>query len=155
MPKGSKAKTKLARNEFLVALFILALSGLGFFYSMREYAPQITVDGNTFTVQVSDEQAERRQGLSGQAALENDEGMIFIFPENGRHGFWMKDMNFSIDIIWIDENFRVVHLEEMISPSTYPDSFVPSVDARYVLEIYTGQAQAQGIGLGDEVVFEL
>ena len=155
MPKGSKAKTKLARNELLVAFFILVLSGVGFVYSQRAEASTVTVDGQEFKVQVADDLAERRLGLSGQSALENDEGMIFIFEESGMHGFWMKDMNFSIDIIWIDENFRVVHIEDMISPSTFPESFVPSVDARYVLEVYTGQAAAQGIDLGDEVVFDL
>lgn len=155
MPKGSKAKTKLARNELLVALFILVLSGVGLFFSTRSDVPTVNVDGNIFKVQVADDPAERRQGLSGQPALENDEGMIFIFEENGKHGFWMKDMNFSIDIIWIDQNFRVVHIEEMVSPSTFPESFIPSVDARYVLEVYTGQAAAQGINLGDEVQFNI
>ena len=89
--------------------------------------------------------------MSGQDALKKDEAMLFIFDEPGMHGFWMKDMRFSIDIIWIDENLRVVHLEENVSPSSYPESFIPSVDAKYVLEIYTGQAAAQGIGLGDAV----
>lgn len=151
MPKGSKAKTKLGRSELIVAALLLILSIGGLVFSTRTEGPTVVVDGNTFKVQVSDDISERRLGLSGQDALANDEGMIFIFDESDMHGFWMKDMKFSIDIIWIDENLRVVHIEEGVSPSTYPESFVPSVDARYVLEVYTGQAAAQGIGLGDAV----
>lgn len=151
MPKGSKAKIRLARNEIIVAVTILLLSLGGLVYSNQSHGPVVIVDGQEFKAQVSDDPAERRQGLSGQDALENDEAMIFIFDEPGMHGFWMKDMKFSIDIIWIDENLRVVHIEENVSPSTYPESYFPSVDAKYVLEIYTGQAAAQGIGLGDGV----
>ena len=155
MPRGNKAKTRLARNEILVAVGIILLSIGGLIYSTRDSGPTVTVDGNVFKVQVSDDADERRQGLSGQDALDNDEGMIFVFDRPGMHGFWMKDMKFSIDIIWIDENLRVVHLEEAVSPSTFPESFVPSVDALYVLEIYTGQAAAQGIDLGDAVVLDI
>ncbi len=155
MPKGSKAKTKSARNEYVIAGVVLVLSIAGLIYSTRTQQPSVIVDGNTFEVQVADSLAERRLGLSGQDALENDEGMIFVFDENGQHNFWMKEMNFSIDIIWIDENLRVVHIEEMVSPSTYPESFAPNVEARYVLEVYTGQAEAQGIDLGDEVVLDV
>ena len=151
MPSGNKAKTRLARKELLIAGVVLILSLGGLLYANREEQPTVVVDGREFVVQVADSSDERRLGLSGQDALNNDEAMLFIFDEPGMHGFWMKDMRFSIDIIWIDENLRVVHLEENVSPSSYPESFIPSVDAKYVLEIYTGQAAAQGIGLGDAV----
>ncbi len=153
MPKGSKAKTKLGRNELIIALVVLTLSLVGLFISLRSQPPTVEVNGHTFKVQVADTSSARRTGLSGQEALDEDEGMIFIFFENDIHSFWMKDMLFSIDIIWIDENYRVVHIEENVSPSTYPESFAPTVESRYVLEVYTGQVEAKDISLGDEVIF--
>lgn len=152
MPSANKAKTRLARNEIIVASIIFLLSVGGLYYSTRSQPPIVFVGDNEFRVQIADEPDERRLGLSGQPALANDEGMLFIFDEPDFHGIWMKNMNFSIDILWIDENQRVVHIEEQISPSTYPDeTFTPSVEAKYVLEIYTGQVDAQDINLGDAV----
>lgn len=155
MPKGSKAKTKLGRSELAIALTILTLSIAGLVFSTHSQSPIVIIDEARFEVQLADTVAERRQGLSGQDALENDEGMLFVFEEKGKHGFWMKDMKFSIDIIWIDENLTVIHLEEGVSPDTFPESFAPSVDAHYVLEVYTGQAEAQGIDLGDRVTLDI
>ena len=67
----------------------------------------------------------------------------------------MKDMDFSIDIIWLDRDRRVVHIEKNVSPNTYPDVFRSNVAAKYVLEVYSGQAGARGIGLGDQAEFDL
>lgn len=155
MPKGNKAKIRLARNELIVAGILLVLSLVGLYLSNISHTSVVDVGGNSFSVQVADDASERRLGLSGQDALENDEGMLFIFNEPDRYGFWMKDMNFSIDIIWIDENLRVVQIEEEVSPSTYPERFIPNIEALYVLEIYTGQSEAQGIKLGDQVKLNL
>ena len=155
MPKGSKAKTKLARSEIAAAIIVLVLSVGGLIYSQRGDSPSVSVGDRSFDVQVVDDPAERAKGLSGQSALDNDEGMLFIMERPDRHGIWMKDMLFSIDILWIDENFRVVHIEEMVSPNTYPETFRPNVDSLYVLEVYTGQVAAQGLRLGDEVIFDI
>lgn len=108
MPSASKAKTKLARSELFLVSIILVASFLVFIYATAVPRQSVTVDGQTFAVSVADTPSERSLGLSGKSALENDEGMLFVFRENGRYGFWMKDMKFSIDIVWIDENRRIV-----------------------------------------------
>ena len=152
MPKGNKAKTRLGRNELIASVLVLVASLGGLYFSSRDtFVPTATINQHEFRLQIADDSAERKLGLSGQDALDNDEAMLFIYSTSDMYGIWMKDMKFSIDIIWMDENQRVVHIEENISPSTYPESFIPSVDARYVLEVYTGQVEAKGIGLGDEV----
>ena len=97
-----------------------------------------SVDGRTYAFEVRRTPEERAQGLSGRSGLADNEGMLFIFDYDARHGFWMKDMLFALDIIWLDADMNVVHAETDVSPDTYPRSFVPTVPARYVLEINAG-----------------
>lgn len=87
-------------------------------------------------VTVADEYDERIKGLSGTPVLGDLEGKLFIFDENGRHGIWMKDMLIPIDILWIDHNLQVIHIEENVLPSSYPSmTYYPKTDARFVLEM--------------------
>ena len=95
----------------------------------------------------------RTQGLSGHPGLGVSEGMLFIFPEEARHSFWMKDMLFSIDIIWISSEGRVVAIEKHASPDSFPRSFTPNTPAQYVLEVAAGFSDAHGISEGDRVEF--
>ncbi|MDO8575927.1 MAG: DUF192 domain-containing protein, partial [bacterium] len=83
--------------------------------------------------------------------LAADEGMLFVSPEDGGHAFWMKDMLFPIDILWISADGRVVYMAENVSPDTYPQSFRPDAPARYVLELPAGYAGAHGVSVGDVV----
>jgi len=68
-----------------------------------------------------------------------------VFEEPGRYPFWMRDMHFSIDIIWLDNQFKVIHVEREVAPETYPELFAPTQDALYVLEIREGVAEELGI----------
>ncbi|NDE68348.1 DUF192 domain-containing protein, partial [bacterium] len=62
------------------------------------------------------------------------------FDTSAKYGFWMKDMLFSIDMIWLDENFKVITVAEDISPNSFPQVFYPAQPARYVLEVASGVA---------------
>lgn len=115
--------------------------------------PIVRIGGRDVRVLLADTPAKRTQGLSGRSGLGENEGMLFIFPEEGMYGFWMKDMNFSIDIIWIDSDGKVVHIAKSASPDSYPTSFSPPKPARYVLEVRAGFAEQYGVGEGDAVAF--
>ena len=80
--------------------------------------------------------------------------MLFVFAEADRYGFWMKDMLFSIDMFWLDDKGQVVHLEEDVSPETYPDVFYPMVPARFVLETNAGFALEHSITIGTPLVLK-
>lgn len=106
--------------------------------------------------EVADTPASRALGLSGRAGLANDEGMLFVFDYPGKYGFWMKDMLFSIDMVWIAEDGTVVHIERDATPESYfnhtpPQTFVNTPDAKYVLELAAGQADMFGLYLGTKV----
>lgn len=93
----------------------------------------------------------RKDGLSNREPLLENEGMLFVFEEMGDHGIWMKDMKFSIDIIWLNEYGEVVDFEEHVSPDTYPEVFSPSQKSKYVLETHAGFVKKEGIKLGDKI----
>lgn len=95
--------------------------------------------------------SEKARGLGGREELPADEGMFFVFDKSGKHGFWMKDMFFPIDIIWLDENFKIVHVEEKVSPATYPKIFYPETNASYVLEVNSGTVEKSGISVGQQM----
>lgn len=80
-----------------------------------------------------------QKGLGDRPALEGADGMLFIFPNQGKHSIWMKDMHFAIDIYWLDENFTIVDQKRDVHPDTYPTTFVPKQPAAYVLEMVAGR----------------
>lgn len=95
----------------------------------------------------------RTKGLGGIKSLPASEGMLFVFAGQRTRCFWMKDMNFPLDIIWLNQSKRVVHIEQNVSPNTYPHQFCPSEPAGYVLELNAGQAQSAGILKGQTLTF--
>lgn len=109
------------------------------------YLGEVAID-----VTVADEYDERVQGLSGVEKLKDFEGKLFIFNADAKHGIWMKDMLMPLDIIWIDKNLKVIHIEENVSPDTYPTQiFAPQSDARFVLEMNAHFASSVRIEVGD------
>jgi uncharacterized membrane protein (UPF0127 family) len=95
----------------------------------------------------------RDKGLSGHEPLKSGEGMIFIFPTADTYEFWMKDMKFSLDFIWIDANKKIIAVTESISPDTYPQTFKAPAPVQFVLEIPAGSAKKLGLKPGVKVSF--
>lgn len=87
----------------------------------------------------------REKGLGGRESLPDDYGMLFVFPEYGYYGIWMKDMLVPIDIFWLDADGHVVSIKQDVATSTYPNVFYPSAPARYVLETSAGFAEEHGV----------
>ncbi len=102
---------------------------------------------------IADDVAERKQGLSGRAGLGEDEGMLFVFQDDGAHGFWMNEMLISVDMIWLDSDKRVVFIIENASPESYPKTFKPSTSSRYVLEVPAGWAKRHNVATGTVASF--
>jgi uncharacterized membrane protein (UPF0127 family) len=96
---------------------------------------------------------ERNAGLGGKDGMAIDEGLLFTFDEPGVYGFWMKDMKFPIDFVWIAADKSVVGVTPNISPESYPEAFYPDAPVKYVLEINSGRASTLGISSGTILVF--
>lgn len=113
---------------------------------------QLTIGATTLAVDVADTDEERVQGLSGRPSLAEGTGLFFVFEEDSAWGIWMKDMRFPIDIIWADASGTIVTIAHEVSPETYPEVFMPTAPARYVLEVPAGYAKKAGIAEGQKIV---
>lgn len=107
----------------------------------------------TFRVELADTPEKKIQGLSGKASLSENNGMLFLFEKADIYSFWMKDMRFPIDIIWIDENFKIVGIVKNINPNSFPQTFQPQTPIQYVLEVNAGFSDRNNIVTGDQVHF--
>ena len=104
-------------------------------------------------VEIANTEAERIQGLSGRKEFgDKVNGMLFVFPNSDYHGIWMKDMNFPIDIIWINRDLVIVGIDKNVSPDSYPKTFRPSEPVQFILETDVHYADAFGIAPGQKVV---
>lgn len=117
--------------------------------------PSLRMGGQTFSVDVAATEASREQGLSGRTSLGENQAMLFVFDHPAEYAFWMKGMLFPLDIIWLDSNKKVVHIEKSLSPDTYPRGFAPLAPALYVIEVPAGTADRLGIKQGDPVGISL
>ena len=110
--------------------------------------------GDTFVwVKICQTDEEKRQGLSGVKSMAEDEGMLFVYNTAAAYKFWMKDMNFSLDFIWIREG-EVVDLSENV-PVFDEDGEITRVRpgrlVDQILEVNSGFIEKNNIGVGDKV----
>ena len=99
--------------------------------------------GKQFVLEVAGTPEEWVKGLSGRTELSEGHGLLFIYPSSEPRSFWMKDMLFPIDIIYIDESSKVVRVEDNVPPIKLNDELklYPSVvPIKYALEINAGES---------------
>jgi uncharacterized protein len=130
-----------------VALLLLAST---LFY-MRESACPLRLGDTCYEADWALTDMQRQRGLSGRSDLGQRQAMVFVFGQAARQCMWMKDMLFSLDMIWLDDNKRVVMLKENATPQSYPESFCSDKPSKYVLEVNVGVIRAQGLHVGDSV----
>lgn len=121
--------------------------------SISSQEPMVTIGDVDVVVSVARTKSERQLGLSGTESLAPLTGKLFIFERSERYGFWMKEMNYSIDMIWLDEEKRIVHIEEAVTPESYPYIYKPDAPAQYVLEVQAHFVTNYAIRVGDRVTF--
>lgn len=107
----------------------------------------------TVPVSTASTASEQKQGLSGRTLLPAEQGLLFVFSKADFYGFWMKEMKFALDIIWIDENSRIVYIARDVKPDSFPEVFKPSEKSLYVLEVNAGFTADHAIKVGDYATF--
>ena len=143
---------------FVFAVIFLSLR-LDFYSSSVDKIPPgqsikaVLVNGKKVKVSLALTETERILGLSGRTSLPEDEGLLFVFNPPADVGFWMKDMLFSIDIIWINEKGKVIWVEKNLSPESYPEIFSPPAPASYVLEVNAGFSDKVDLKTDDQIKF--
>ncbi|OGD67316.1 hypothetical protein A2442_00930 [Candidatus Campbellbacteria bacterium RIFOXYC2_FULL_35_25] len=154
--KENKLKMK-AKIIFIIALLIatslLYLFGIFNKKDSNQFDTAV-INNSSFRISIADTALERARGLSNKISLPKEEGLLFVFNEIGVYHFWMKDMNFPIDIIWIGEDYKIVYIKENALPESYPEKFNPNQPALYVLEINAGMVSENEIKIEDFVFLE-
>ena len=142
-----------------VSLFIIQL-----FTFNQSFAEEIvyshaiitTSTGEGIPVEVADTFKKRSLGLGKRNSLKKGWGMLFVFEKRIPHSFWMKNMRFPIDIIWLD-NQRIVELAENVPPpqeGESPKVMEPRLPSNFVLEIESGRAMALGLNVGQKLSYQ-
>jgi uncharacterized membrane protein (UPF0127 family) len=100
--------------------------------------------------EVSSPEAQEK-GLGGRASISDTAGMLFVFDRADMHCFWMKDMRFPIDMLWLDASKTVVHLEQNVPADSYPKTYCPEQNSNYVLEVQAGLSAKAGVVVGSRL----
>jgi len=141
-----------------LALAPLALAlATGLATAAPAVVPLALPSGKVLRAEVMVRDEDRAMGLMFRPSLDLDRGMIFVFEAADFHGIWMKNCRFPIDILWLDEDERIVHLAESVPPCKAEPCPVynPMRRAAYVIELNAGQARREKAVVGARVRFEL
>ncbi len=135
----------------LVSLFCSAQTGKDRF--IKVYLP----DGFAVTAELAVTEEARARGLMFRDGIGDDQGMLFVFEDEDIHSFWMKNMRFPIDILWLDRDRRIVHIEAAIPPCPRDPcpSYTPAAAAAYVLELKAGSVEKHALRDFDRLEFIL
>lgn len=121
---------------------------------VQEYdTAKVQVAGQTLSVELARTSAQQELGLSGRSGLADGTGMLFVFEKPAQYGFWMKDMNFPLDIIWLSDAGKAIFIKKNLSAATYPTVYTPPSPAKYVLEVPAGFSEKNKLKLGETMKF--
>ncbi len=169
MPKVVAERIKLVPKKhfsglLIPALLVIILVVTFVFWSSKnsqidctdEYRQDsiiLSPNSDQIAVEIASDPVTQSKGLSGRECIADDWGMLFSFKTAGQYDFWMKDMKFSIDIVWMDENFKIISVDKNVKPETYPNTYTSSSPTKYVLELGANQAEKYGFTPGATVTF--
>ena len=97
---------------------------------------------------------EQSRGLMFREGISQDDGMLFVFPNEGRRFFWMKNVSFPIDIIWVSSDKTVAGISKATPCESDPCPTYPSPEGvKYVVEVASGFSEKNGVVIGTRVLF--
>lgn len=150
-------KTILVLFGLLLALFLGISFAQNYLKNNPSFllkTPTATINNHTFSLKVAKTDKEKEIGLSNLSSLPKNQGMIFPFQKADYYPFWMRDMKFPIDIIFIKENKIVTIHQNLQPPKTKTETipiYRPDEPADTVLEINSGLSKEYGFKKGDPV----
>ena len=130
---------------------------LGAQTTSKKFVKIYFTDGDSVTAELAVTQEERARGLMFRKKLEFDQGMLFVFSEEGFHSFWMKNMVIPLDFIWLDKEKRIVHIERNVPPCKQEPcpTYTSKVPAMFFLELKAGSVEKRNLKILDRLDFVL
>lgn len=155
--RANVRRSRLSSLVLAFALLLLCVTNVDAQSKRKvpEWAVAVFPSGAEFTLEIAATDRERARGYMFREHVGPREGMLFLFERLGTHSIWMKNCKVPLDLIWLDEEFRVVHIEHNRPPCPEKGD-CPAVEPmrlnRYVLEIAGGIAGKQGLEVGQQLV---
>lgn len=145
----------MTKKMVLMIGIILFLSIFAFCFLYHQASQKvIMINHYKLSVEISKIPEEYERGLSGRKSLQENEGMLFVFPKEDYWSFWMPDMNFPIDIIWMNKNCEVVYIAKNLPPCENREScpvVKPDKLSQYVLETVAGFSEKHQVTVGEKL----
>jgi hypothetical protein len=139
---------------FLTIIIIITLIAIKL---MPDQTLQIKTKTDTYdiSIEIADSPEEQTLGLMWREDLPENKGMLFVYEKEDRPNFWMKNMEISLDILFINSDLKINHIEHDVQPCKTEkcERYNSPVPVQYVLELKSGFAEKYGVEIGDEVVF--
>ena len=138
----------------LIVILLFLASGLIYLKIKKNGLSKISINNQELEVEIADTDSKKSKGLSGRKSLAENQGMLFIFTNPDYHQFWMLDMHFPLDFIWIKENTFVDITENVRPPdnaSSLPPIFSSKIPFDKALEVNAGSLNAYNIKVGDNI----
>lgn len=152
----SRLKTK--SSTFLIVGIAVMVVAAAIFIIAEKFQPTTTlrVGDGIFNARIAHTQEARDKGLSDTDKLSAQQALIMAFPSDGMWGIWMKDMNYPIDIVWLDDDKKVIYTVKNAPPeSSTKVVYIPISPARYVIELPAGTVDRMKIRTGYTSVFDI
>ena len=139
------------------ALYVLPLFAAATLWAAASTIPLKLPSKRTLTVELMIKEPDRAMGLMFRDSLPQDRALLFVFDTLDFHPIWMKNCRFPIDIVWLNEQRKVVHVEASVPPCKQdPCPTYQSLQrAAYVVELNAGQASREKLALGSRLEFTL
>ena len=155
MPNNDTAKTKWGPKRILVFVAMVGLLGATIFAVTAlphgSATRAVRIGNASYNLEVADTNVARTQGLSGRVTMPADHGMLFSYDNQDIRCFWMKDMRFPLDILWVNARNQIVHVQNSAMPDSYPHVFCANAPAKYVIELRAGQAVEHKMYVGQMI----
>lgn len=141
-------------KKFFVPLLLLLLFSTS---SCMSSEPRVRLGGEWFSVELATTPEKQQLGLMYREQMDDDHGMLFVFPSENFRSFWMKNTRISLDIFYFDNELKLVSVSENTPPcrSESCPSYPSAGPARYVLELNAGKAAQLGVKPGDPLELDL
>jgi len=144
------------KRKILFIIFLIILATIAAVLIKNKKENRVCFGKNCLEVELATTAAETSRGLMFKKSLAPNKGMLFVFRKEGNYPFWMKNTLIPLDIIWINENKKVVFISGNTQPcqEESPCFLInPGKNAKYVLEINGGLAEKIGLTVGDKMNF--
>src|SRR3989344_360628 len=146
------------KKREIITVVIIAVAIIAVIFLIMSFSKsQVCFRSHCFDAKIADTPELREKGVMFVKSLPEKKGMLFIFPESGKHSFWMKNTLIPLDMVWINSNKEIVFIRGNAQPCLANEvcvGIVPNQDAKYVLELKAGSVDRIGLQVGDVLSFK-